>query len=77
GVWAALRSDMHPFAFALVTQASWPRTELDALARQHGTSLAAAVELINAWADEHLGDFLIEDGESIILVNMSLVNVRT
>ena len=43
------------------------------LTRQHSISLAASIDEINEWADEHLGDFLIE-GEDPLIINQELAN---
>ena len=39
------------------------------LARKHNLMPRAAFDDINSWADEELGDFLLEESESRILIN--------
>jgi hypothetical protein len=39
------------------------------LARKHNLMPRAAFDDINAWADEELGDFLLEEIESRIVIN--------
>jgi hypothetical protein len=39
------------------------------LARKHNLMPRAAFDDINAWADEELGDFLLEENESRIVIN--------
>ena len=39
------------------------------LARKHNLMPRAAFDDINSWADEELGDFLLEESESRIVIN--------
>jgi uncharacterized tellurite resistance protein B-like protein len=56
-----------PFASIAIEQATWTRSALDTAARQQGLMLGAAVEAINEWAYEHLGDaLLIEDNDQVL-----------
>ena len=72
GQFSLLATGLKPVVVALLQRDSWPKAEADALARKHGTSLTAAMDGINEWADEHLGDFLIEDGDPI-KIHVSMV----
>lgn len=63
------------FAAEFVQRDAWTKSDADALARKHGTTLAAAMDGINEWADEHLGDFLLEDGDPV-RVNRKMLNTN-
>lgn len=65
GQFSALAPALRPIVIALLKREAWPKAEVEALARNNGTSLTAAIDGINEWADEHLGDFLVEDGDPI------------
>ena len=51
---------------------TWARTEFDRLARELNLVPGAAIEDLNAWADQVHGDSLIEDGDPIS-VNRELI----
>lgn len=56
------------FYLALLGRDAWAADEAQALARTHGHMLAGAVEAINDWAFETLGDALVVDeGERIVI----------
>lgn len=63
GPLAELDERYRPFVQELVTRRQWPEDELAELARSHRLMLGAAVSVVNEWADEHLGEFLIRDSE--------------
>jgi len=73
GPFVFLAASLRAFAAEFVLRDEWKKTEADTLARKHGTTLTAAIDGINEWADEHLGDFLVEDGDPVI-VNRKLLN---
>ena len=52
-----------PFMQAVVAKDEWDTSELTALAKEHGVMLSGAVEAINEWSTEELGDWLIEEGD--------------
>jgi uncharacterized tellurite resistance protein B-like protein len=52
---------------------SWKRAEFDALVREHHQMPLGTFDAINEWADEHLGDFLLE-GDDPIIVHRHLLN---
>jgi len=56
----------------LLRRKSWDRKSFESLVRQHGFMVSDAIGTINEWADQALGDFLIEDGEPVVL-NLSLL----
>jgi uncharacterized tellurite resistance protein B-like protein len=67
-----LRASLHALLEEVARRAEWEVKDFDVLARKHGTTRAAAIEEINAWADEVLGDFLIHEG-TVIQVSMELM----
>src|SRR5690606_12519146 len=62
-----LRDDLHPLVAELVARTEWTAEDFEACARRHGSSTAAAIEEINAWSDDALGDFLIEEGATLTI----------
>ena len=63
----ALRPDFHTLLKDLLKRDEWPRRDFDALARSHGTTASAAIDELNAWSDEHLGDFLLNGDDPVIV----------
>ena len=61
-----------PMLERLVTKDTWTRTDFNALASELHLMPAAAYDAINAWADETLGDFLLQD-EDPVFVNRALI----
>jgi hypothetical protein len=55
----------------LLERDSWPRADFDALAKKFQLMPLDAFDAINGWADENLGDFLLE-GDDTILVHKQL-----
>ncbi len=51
----------------LCRRQSWDRKSFEKLVREHGFMVSDAIDTINEWADEALGDFLIEDGDPVVL----------
>lgn len=47
----------------LIQRETWLKDDIDALARKYGLMPSNLLDTINTWADEFLGDFLIEEGE--------------
>ena len=47
----------------LVQREIWSNDEIDNLARKYGLMPSNLIDSINTWADEFLGDFLIEEGQ--------------
>jgi TerB N-terminal domain/TerB-C domain len=58
----------------LATQPNWPRSDFDREATASGLLPDGALETINEWAFDHLGDALIDDGEPLS-VNLELLSV--
>lgn len=50
----------------------WDRKDFESLVREHGLMVSDAIGVINEWADEVLGDFLIDEGDPISL-NLALL----
>jgi uncharacterized tellurite resistance protein B-like protein len=62
-----------PFAARAVREDKWQRSALDTIARGHGLMLGGALDVINEWAYESLGDALLVDGDDQIVVQRNLV----
>lgn len=69
----ALDAKWHPILQRLAARDSWSRVEFDELAREHQYMPLSVFDAVNEWADQHLGDFLLE-GEDSITVHRSLLN---
>ncbi len=64
------------FFAVLIEQDAWPRTELEALARDQGLMLGGALEEVNEWAFETIGAALVfEDGETVVVERSLLEEV--
>lgn len=68
----ALDGRFHPVLLRLAGRDTWSRGEFDALAREHGLMPHGVLDTLNEWADEHLGDFVLE-GEDPITVHRQLL----
>ncbi len=69
----SLDAKWHPIVLRLAARDSWSRTEFDSLAREHQFMPLSVFDAVNEWADQHLGDFLLE-GEDSVTVHRSLLN---
>jgi len=69
---AGLAIRYHGLLLALLAAASWPTAEFQAMVRNHGLYPSAAIEAINEWSYEALGDVLIEAGEPLVM-NLEIV----
>ncbi len=63
----------HSVTLRLVARDTWTRAEFEALVREHHLMPLSVFDVINEWADEHHGDFLLE-GEETIVVHRSILN---
>lgn len=52
---------------ALIGQAEWPLAAYEAAAAEQGLMPGGALETINEWAFDHLGDALVEDGDPLLV----------
>ena len=69
---ANLDAKYRPIAVRLVTRPSWTRAEFQQLAAEFHLLPLGVGDALNEWADEHLGDFLLE-GEDPVTVNTSIL----
>ena len=53
----------------ILEKESWSREELLNIIQNTGKMLASTIDEINAWSEEKYGDFLIEEEDSLYLVN--------
>lgn len=67
-----LDAAFHPVLERLLARESWPRSEFHALAGEFHLMPLSIHDVINEWADESLGDFLLE-GEDPILIRWELI----
>lgn len=72
----ALDVRYHAVLEELLAKESWAADEVKALAARHHLMPGAVLDTINAWSDDALGDFLIEDSGSWA-VNRDLAKVTT
>jgi tellurite resistance protein len=56
----------------IFTKDQWTRAEFAALAQENNLMFLSVFDALNEWADEHLGDFVLE-GDDPILVQRSLL----
>ena len=73
---ASLDSKFHPVMLRLLERPSWSRMEFEAVAREHHLMPLSVHDAINEWADEHLGDFLLE-GDDPISIHRNLIPALT
>ncbi|MBI2927469.1 MAG: TerB family tellurite resistance protein [Verrucomicrobia bacterium] len=71
-----LDAAFHPILERLLGRDSWPRAEFHALASEFHFMPLNIHDTINEWADEALGDFLLE-GEDPIVVRRALIVKET
>lgn len=57
----------HDFIFVLVTKNEWSKKDFIDITKQYGLMPASTIEVINTWADETLGDFIILEEEDYII----------
>lgn len=62
----------HAVANELFSRAEWPMGEFSALVARHHLMPAGVIDALNSWSDEHLGDFVLE-GDDPILVRSDLL----
>lgn len=55
------------FFDAIVARDQWSTADARQLAKDHGVMLAGAIEAINEWSQERFGDWLVEEGDSILI----------
>jgi uncharacterized tellurite resistance protein B-like protein len=61
-----------PIVQRLITKESWNRNDFDSLAREYRFMPLSVLDAINEWADQNLGDFLIE-GNDPLTVHCSML----
>ncbi|MCI0747261.1 MAG: TerB family tellurite resistance protein [Verrucomicrobia subdivision 3 bacterium] len=69
----SLDAKLQPIVQRLAARDAWSRAEFESLAREHELMPLSVFDGINEWADQQLGDFLL-DGEDSITVHRSLLN---
>lgn len=69
---ATLNTKFQPIAARIVAKPSWSHAEFQQLAAEFNLMPLGVRDALNEWADEHLGDFLLE-GEDPITVNTSIL----
>jgi len=57
----------------LLTAEVWTRDEFVHLVQCHHCMPQATIEAINVWAEEKLGDFILEDNQDVVKVDQSLI----
>lgn len=72
GPFAGLAAPLARLLDSLVGRAQWPRAAFEELAKSNGLMPDGALEAINEWAYDRLGDELLEDGD-VLVVNAALL----
>jgi tellurite resistance protein len=67
-----LNASYLPLYHSLLARTQWTKAEFNELATKDGLMPTAAVDVINAWADDALGDFLI-DGDDPVIIHTELL----
>jgi hypothetical protein len=67
-----LDAAFHPILERLLARDSWPRNDFHALASEFQLMPLRIQDVINEWADESLGDFLLE-GEDPVIIRRKLI----
>jgi hypothetical protein len=67
-LYTGLAPGLHDLLTALLQQPQWEKAAAKELARHHGTMLAGAIEKINDWAFDELGEQLIYDDGDVVSV---------
>lgn len=62
-----LEASLRAVLSEVVERPTWPRVELDEIVRKHGFMRAAAIDRLNEWSDEQFGDFLLQDGDPVVV----------
>lgn len=57
----------------IVMKSEWSRIEFDTLVKKYNFMPSAIIEILNEWSDEVLDDFLIEESEDKIIVDLQLL----
>jgi len=68
----SLELKYHPVLLHLLERDSWARADFETLAKKFQLMPLDAFDAINGWADDNLGDFLLE-GDDTILVHKQLI----
>jgi uncharacterized tellurite resistance protein B-like protein len=63
----ALPERFRPFFQAIRLRSEWSEEEAKQLARTHQVMLSGAIEAINEWAQERWGDWLVEEGNPLVI----------
>lgn len=62
---------------SLIERPTWKRTDFDALARQYYLMPLSVYDTLNEWADQHLGDFLLEGDDPVVIHKNLVPNTNT
>jgi hypothetical protein len=71
-VFAGLDAAFHPVLERLLTRDVWPTEDFTALGREFHLMPLCIRDTLNEWADEALGDFILE-GEDPVVVRRELI----
>ena len=72
---AGLEVRYHGLVTALLAAEEWTPQEFEGLVRSHGLFPAGTLDVVNEWAEEYLGDLLIEEGD-LVRIQIELVKER-
>lgn len=63
----------HAFVKKILEQECWARETFTTIAQDFGHMVNGAVDAVNLWADETLGDFLIEENGNAFVIQLSIL----
>lgn len=72
GTFAGLDAQHAALLTKLLSRADWPRAEFNGAASEAGLMPGGAMETINEWAFDQLGDAVLDDGD-VVVVNRALL----
>ncbi|MCL4204821.1 MAG: TerB family tellurite resistance protein [Pirellulaceae bacterium] len=64
---SVLPERFRPFFQAICLKSEWSEEDAKQLARSHQVMLSGAIEAINEWAQDRWGDWLVEEGEPLVI----------
>ncbi|WP_417391208.1 TerB N-terminal domain-containing protein [Gimesia sp.] len=72
--YVGLDARYHTFLEELLSRSHWSLSELETNARSQGLMLMGAIEAINEWSLETLGDWLIDESDNTAQIATDLIN---
>ena len=67
----------HAVLAELLIRPTWSREDFNTLVRRHRLMPAGTIDTINEWAEDRLGDLIIEDDGNDLTIHTNLVRERS